>query len=362
MMFKPACAAATPLVPGLAPDSGAQAHSRLASSGMMRALSLAQGLMVAVALVLLPPVASAAPAAAPLDTDQPIWRATHGLLLGIARAGGRLVAVGNAGMVLLSDDEGKTWRMARSPTDELLTAVIFPTPAQGWAVGQDGEVLHSGDGGESWVQQHLSAGSDQALFTVVSLTDQHLLASGAYNLILETQDGGATWKDSKIDNLDDDYHLNCAVARGDDIMITGEAGHAFIRYAGAWTQVKLPYDGSQFACLLGPDGSFYSFGLRGSAFKIQPGDTQWSRIDLAEPYSIFGATNLANGTMALVGSNGLILLLDPATGQSTQLPAPTDKALSGVVEGQGGRLITVGDDGVHLIDPPSAPVQPGVGQ
>jgi photosystem II stability/assembly factor-like uncharacterized protein len=126
--------------------------------------------------------------------------------------------------------------------------------------------------------------------------------------------------------------------------------------------VKLPYDGSQFACLLGPDGSFYSFGLRGSAFKIQPGDTQWSRIDLAEPYSIFGATNLANGTMALVGSNGLILLLDPATGQSTQLPAPTDKALSGVVEGQGGRLITVGDDGVHLIDPPSAPVQPGVGQ
>jgi photosystem II stability/assembly factor-like uncharacterized protein len=229
-------------------------------------------------------------------------------------------------------------------------------------VGQDGEILHSTDAGSSWSQQHLNANSDQALFTIVAFTPQHLFASGAYNLTVETQDGGATWKDSKIDNLDDDYHLNCAVARGNDLLVTGEAGHAFIRYAGAWTQVKLPYDGSQFACLVGPDGSFYSFGLRGSAFKAEPGAAQWTRIDTGQPYSIFGATNLASGTMALVGANGLILLLDPSTGKSTQLPAPTDKALSAVVEGQGGRLITVGNDGVHLIDPASSALQPGVGQ
>jgi len=358
MKSKPACRTVfRPL--GYAQFNGAPAQARFAFSGARRFL----GLMALTALLAAPAAGRAAAASAPAssasDTDQPIWRATHGLLLGLARAGTRLVAVGNGGAVLLSDDEGATWRNAKTPTDELLTSVVFPTPTEGWAVGQDGEVLHSTDAGQSWTQQHLSAGSDQALFTVISLTPLHLFASGAYNLILETQDGGATWKDSKIDNLDDDYHLNCAVARGNDILVTGEAGHAFIRYAGAWTQVKLPYDGSQFACLVGPDGSFYSFGLRGTAFKAEPGATQWTKIDTGQPYSIFGAANLINGSMALVGANGLILLLDPATGKVTTLPAPTDQALSAVVEGHNGKLIAVGNDGVHLIDPasPAGPSQ-----
>ncbi|MEJ0047963.1 MAG: hypothetical protein WDN04_18960 [Rhodospirillales bacterium] len=61
------------------------------------------------------------------------------------------------------------------------------------------------------------------------------------------------------------------MARGNDVLVTGESGHAFIRYAGAWTPMKMDYDGSQFACLVGADGAFYSFGLRGSAFKAPAG-------------------------------------------------------------------------------------------
>jgi hypothetical protein len=55
--------------------------------------------------------------------------------------------------------------------------------------------------------------------------------------------------------------------------------------------------------------------------------------------------------MALVGANGLMMLMDPATGKYTVLRPVTDKAMSAVVEGQGGKLIIVGEDGVHLIDP-----------
>ena len=54
-------------------------------------------------------------AAAAPDTDQPLWRATHGLLIGIARAGNRLVAVGDRGHVLLSDNNGTSWRLAKKP-------------------------------------------------------------------------------------------------------------------------------------------------------------------------------------------------------------------------------------------------------
>ena len=295
------------------------------------------------------------------DTDNAIWRAQHGLMLGVTRAGNRIVAVGNDGNVLLSDDEGVTWRLAKPATDELLTSVVFPTATEGWAVGQDETVLHSTDAGQTWTRQYIKPAADQALFTIISLAPGHLFASGSYNLILETTDGGVTWKESKIDNLDDDYHLNCAVNHGDDIMVTGEGGHAFIRSSGAWTALKLPYEGSQFACVTGGDGSFYSFGLRGTAFRALPGAKAWTKIESNTQRSFFGAANLANGQIAVVGSNGLVDLLDPASGKMTQLPRPTAQTLSGVVESKDGKLIIVGDDGVHLVDP-AASADAGVSQ
>jgi photosystem II stability/assembly factor-like uncharacterized protein len=299
-------------------------------------------------------------AAAAPDTDQPLWRATHGLLIGIARAGNRLVAVGDRGHVLLSDNNGTSWRLAKSPADELLTDVIFPMPAEGWAVGQDETILHSVDAGQSWTQVHFVPNADQNLFSIVSIAPGHLLASGAYNLMLETEDG-KTWKDEKLADLDDDYHLNCAAARGDDVLITGESGHAFLRHAGAWAKIPVPYDGSQFGCLVGADGSLYSFGLRGSLFRQAPGAAAWSRIDTGGPRPIFGGVILPDGKLALVGGNGLALLFDPGSGKITTLHTGTDAALSGIVQAQDGKLVIVGDDGVHIVDPGSATGQdPGL--
>jgi photosystem II stability/assembly factor-like uncharacterized protein len=320
------------------------------------------GFLLAFSLLTTTALAAAPPAATPLnstDTDQPIWRAMHGLLLGVARAGGRVVAVGNAGAVLLSDDGGTTWRAAQAPTAELLTGVLFTTPTEGWIVGQDELVLHTKDAGETWTQQHFAKDADQTLFSITAFTPPHLVTTGAYDLILETQDG-STWQESKIPNLDEDYHLNCATARGEDLLVTGEAGQAFIRHAGNWAPVKLPYDGSQFACVLGKRNNFYSFGLRGSAFRLEPSETTWSKIDLGGGQSTFGAAVLADGRIAIVGSSGMARLIDQDTGKVTNLVSGTEAALSGVVEVKLGRLVAVGEDGVHVIeaDPDAAEAAP----
>jgi photosystem II stability/assembly factor-like uncharacterized protein len=283
----------------------------------------------------------------------------HGLLLGVAHAGNRVVAVGNAGAVLLSDDGGTTWRAGQAPTAELLTDVLFTTPTEGWIVGQDERVLHTRDAGETWTQQHFTKDADQTLFSIIAFTPPHLVTTGAYDLILETQDG-STWQESKIPNLDEDYHLNCAAARGDDLLVTGEAGHAFIRHAGTWTPVKLPYDGSQFACVLGKRGDFYSFGLRGSAFRLEPNETNWSKIDLGGPQSTFGATILADGRIVIVGSSGMMRMIDQETGKITTLNSGTEAALSAVTEVKLGHLVAVGEDGIHVIeaDPDAAEAAP----
>ena len=72
------------------------------------------------------------------------------LLLDVVEAGNRVVAVGEQGIVLISDDAGISWRQAEVPVSVLLTAITFTDESTGWAVGHDGVVLKTIDGGENW--------------------------------------------------------------------------------------------------------------------------------------------------------------------------------------------------------------------
>src|SRR5690606_11985141 len=80
-------------------------------------------------------------------------KAAQTLLLDVVRAGNRLVAVGQRGHIVYSDDEGQTWHQGSVPVSTTLTAVQFPTPTKGWAVGHGGVILHSADAGQTWEKQ-----------------------------------------------------------------------------------------------------------------------------------------------------------------------------------------------------------------
>ena len=84
---------------------------------------------------------------------EPSASALKHLILDIASAGDRLVAVGEYGNILYSDDQGISWRQAQVPVQVTLTAVHFPTANKGWAVGHDAVILHSEDTGETWRKQ-----------------------------------------------------------------------------------------------------------------------------------------------------------------------------------------------------------------
>ncbi len=76
--------------------------------------------------------------------------ASKALLLDISPAGDRLVAAGEHGIVLYSDDNGSHWQQAAVPTTRMLTSIHFVDGRHGWAVGHDGLILVSNDGGENW--------------------------------------------------------------------------------------------------------------------------------------------------------------------------------------------------------------------
>src|ERR1700712_5725559 len=98
-----------------------------------------------------PVMAAEAPADVVYSTESA--KAAKSLMLDVVHAGSRLVAVGDRGHILYSDDQGKTWTQAKVPTRQLLTAVFFVDDKHGWAVGHDAQILASEDGGLTWTKQ-----------------------------------------------------------------------------------------------------------------------------------------------------------------------------------------------------------------
>src|SRR5512146_2442576 len=49
------------------------------------------------------------------------------------------------------------WVRKPSPTTNLLTRCCFVDTLQGWAVGDSGTIIHTSNGGESWVFQNSTA-------------------------------------------------------------------------------------------------------------------------------------------------------------------------------------------------------------
>ena len=98
---------------------------------------------------------------------------------------------GDDGTILHTEDGGATWLTQSSGTTERLNAVQFITKDKGWAVGRRGAILNTIDGGKTWQPQ--SSGTREDLRDISFVDADHGWISGTYGTILHTSNGGDTW-------------------------------------------------------------------------------------------------------------------------------------------------------------------------
>lgn len=224
-------------------------------------------------------------------------RVAHALaakLLAAERAGQRIVAVGDHGIVLLSDDEGRTWRQARSvPVDAQLNAVSFADARRGWAVGHWGVVLHTGDGGETWALQRQATQEDRPLFGVHFFDAQHGVAVGLWSLVLTTADGGRSWTPRALPappgarKADLNLYGLFGTERG-VLYATSERG-MLLRSGDrgqSWSYIATGYRGSFWTGTGLSDGSVVVAGLRGTVYRSPNGHDAWTPIESGTSASI----------------------------------------------------------------------------
>jgi photosystem II stability/assembly factor-like uncharacterized protein len=104
-------------------------------------------------------------------------------------------AVGTNGVILTTFDGGQTWARQTSGTTVELKSVFFTDINTGWAVGggtNNAIILKTTDGGESWQRQAVPA--DVQLRDVWFADAQTGWAVGAGGVILGTTNGGESWR------------------------------------------------------------------------------------------------------------------------------------------------------------------------
>ncbi|PRX92196.1 YCF48-related protein [Paraburkholderia sp. BL25I1N1] len=278
--------------------------------------TLVAGIVLAAATVYAAPSALAEPdgtIAAWSAKPAHVWAApTHMMLMDATRVGSRIVAVGEHGIVLLSDDDGKTWRQARRvPVSATLSAVSFADAKHGWAVGQWGAILATDDGGNTWVAQRLDTSVDQPLFSVLFTSARDGIAVGLWSLMLQTHDGGKTWARTTLPkppgggkadrNL---YHVFEGSAHA--LYIVSEQGMVLKSAdAGAnWAYLPTGGKGTLWSGVAMPDGRIVVGGLLGSLFESRDGGTTWAALNTGAHSSITDLVATGGGLVG-VGLDGL---------------------------------------------------------
>ena len=270
-------------------------------------------------------------------------------LVAMARAGSRIVAVGDQGIIMLSDD-GATWRQATSvPVDELLTSVVFVDDLRGWAVGHAGVVLSSEDGGEHWILQSRLDGSPVLLSIWMNSSGQGLI-SGAYGYAVRTENGGKTWAQVKPEG-DDDYHLNQIIPGANGaLFIASEAGMAYRSLDGGrhWRLLDTGIDGSLWTGTALRDGRLLLGGMSGRLiFSDNQGET-WQELDTGLHDAITGIIELRDGRIALVGNGGVVSVTDRRLTHFISHTNPDRQNLSALLVLDGLRVITAGQQGLQV--------------
>jgi photosystem II stability/assembly factor-like uncharacterized protein len=274
------------------------------------------------------------------------------LLLDGVRAGSRVIAAGERGYIFVSDDEGKSWRSAKTPTQSTLTALHFHDAKRGWAVGHDAVILRSADGGETWEQTHFAPDAQQPLLDVWFESETRGYAMGAYGSFYESRDGGKTWQAKKL--LDGDMHLN-AMAKAVDgkRFIAGEAGTLQRSQDGGqtWEVLDSPYKGSFFGILGLKGGGILAFGLRGKVVRSADSGQTWEPIETGSQASLMGGSVFEDGTVVLVGQDGTVLTSrDDGKTFSSQKSANA-KSIAAAVASQPRELLLFGESGVLRAGP-----------
>jgi photosystem II stability/assembly factor-like uncharacterized protein len=270
--------------------------------------------------------------------------------------------VGSKGLVLVSFDEGQSWRRrALRERDggpelqdlDLLTIRFAPDGITGWIGGEDGIIYYTGDAGRSWKPRYAPF-SDQNIFRVAPIDAQSACAVGTDGTLLCTADEGIHWNSHRFDqyvDLNDVTFVGSngwAVGAYRTILCTNDAGEHWHLQRGGNRMVL--DEESYFAVAFKDPQHGWVAGLSGEIVYTTDGGTTWQQVSGASRPSLFAISgkwpNLwfggKRGALLEQTADGDWLTAQISFGDITDIGFAGS---NGIAVGLGGTILRTADDG-----------------
>ncbi|MFH1896911.1 MAG: YCF48-related protein [Candidatus Desantisbacteria bacterium] len=215
-------------------------------------------------------------------------------------------AVGNDGLILHTSNGGIIWEVQESKSIRPLFSVCFVDQKNGW-IGAERSILHTTDGGINWESKWLDC-----YLTCVYFTDlNNGWATGAFGdgIIFHTSDGGKSWiaqttvAETDFYGLPGVHFINStmgwAVGAGGVILHTSNGGRTW------GTQTSGTDEWLQSVYFTDSKNGWISGGR--SVLHTNDGGITWGTQTIPEEISVHGIHFIGSTTSWITGGGGKIL-------------------------------------------------------
>ena len=272
---------------------------------------------------------------------------------------------GSGGRMFKTVDAGKTWIDLPLPACKGLSAVQFVNAEVGVAVGSDGTILRTTDGGQNWLFVASTDGF-RYLSGVAFSDEQNGTIVGGYSgggggIMLRTTDGGESWfqqqcptSNSLLSVCFSGADQGIAVGAAGTIVRTTNGGeHWFVQSSGTTRRLRdICFSDANHGTIVGEDSG------RGVALRTSDGGITWTSVHIEGP--VLNAVCFAdNSTGWTVGVGGWMCKTTDGGLSWKRLTSGTCRSLCSVhfvnseigwVVGEGGTILRTTNGGTTSVD------------
>lgn len=269
---------------------------------------------------------------------------------------------------LRAEPSGAVWRQVPGGSNLWLRAVSCPSVSRCFAVGANGAIVSTSDGGSTWTELTRPGGerwTSSQLWDVTFPTEDNGFAVGGYGTVLVTSDGGKTWSDQVATAPQRTFYdlygvsfinanLGAAVGPVDTILVTEDGGRVW--------EPRVPRNASAYRDLtdvawVTPDVAVAVGRAYGGLALLSPGsnlivisrDGGLTWTPQSAPTNLDAVDFGTQQRGAAVGGGGTIVVTNNGGGTWIPRPSGTGANLKDIAFADANHAIAVGDNGTILV-------------
>lgn len=219
----------------------------------------------------------------------------------------RIIAVGQNGSIIKSVDGGKNWKNISKWSYGALYALEFPSDSTGYVIGENRTILKTEDQGENWFSLYSDIISGTRLTDLYFFNKEQGFIVGSGGIFAETNDGGRSWKDTMLSAYENFNSITFINDTTGFICGSSSALYKTTDKGISWQRITLPVSGTFNKVRFIDQLTGFIVGTNGNGIclKTADGGASWTQV-ITPISSPFGDIHFLNPQTGFIITNSIL--------------------------------------------------------